>query len=60
MWEMILCLGVTWAGCGASRTIQFPTQDACFVTLREVKVDGVRNIALCQPANQPKPQESKK
>lgn len=58
MWELIVCIGVTWAGCGQQQWSQFPSEDSCYRALREMKTGDQpiaesakkRNtVAYCRP-----------
>jgi hypothetical protein len=64
IWTLYLCIGVTWAGCGAWQRIPFPTEEACYKSLREMKTgdqpiaesNKKRNtVAYCYPAMQEQP-----
>lgn len=37
MWQMILCLGITWAGCGAHHTAIYPNEASCYRALKAVQ-----------------------
>lgn len=47
---LIICIGVSWGGCGASTRGIFPDEESCFRALREAKHDA-RSVAVCQPAS---------
>ena len=58
IWEMFVCIGVTWAGCGVVQYVQYPTEDSCYRALREMRTgdspisesDKKRNtVAICRP-----------
>lgn len=58
MWELVICVGVTWAGCGAHYVPAYPSEESCYRALREMKTgdqpvaesDKKRNtVAFCQP-----------
>ncbi len=58
MWEMVICIGVTWSGCGAYHTPIYQSEESCFRALREMKTGDQpinesgkkRNtVAYCKP-----------
>jgi|LakMenEpi03Aug12_release.lakeMendotaPanAssembly.Ray.scaffolds.fasta_scaffold1354027_1 hypothetical protein len=58
MWELVICIGVTWAGCGTVSIPVFPSEETCYRSLREMKTGdqpvaeskNKRNtVAYCQP-----------
>lgn len=57
-WVLVICLGVSWAGCGAVQTADYPTEDSCYRALEAMKTGdqavaesgNKRNtIAYCKP-----------
>lgn len=58
MWELVICIGVTWAGCGAYHAPIYPSEESCYRALREMKTGDQpimesgkkRNtVAYCKP-----------
>lgn len=58
-WVLVICLGVSWAGCGALQKAEYPTEDSCYRALEAMKTgdqevlesNNKRNtIAYCKPA----------
>lgn len=57
-WVLVICLGVSWAGCGAVQIAEYPTEDSCYRALAALKTgdqaisesDNKRNtVAYCKP-----------
>lgn len=60
MWTLIVCIGVTWAGCGSTHWATYPSEDSCYRALKEMKTGDQpvaesgkkRNtIAYCRPTD---------
>lgn len=58
MWKLVICAGITWAGCGTQNTGVFPTEDSCYRALAAIRVvdqpvaesDKKRSMfAYCKP-----------
>jgi hypothetical protein len=58
LWELFVCMGVSWAGCGSASVAVYPGEDACYRALREMKTGDSpvaesgkkRNtVAYCRP-----------
>lgn len=58
MWELFICIGVTWAGCGAALITPYPSEESCYRALRELRTGdspvgesgAKRNtVAYCRP-----------
>lgn len=55
MYELVLCIGITWTGCGSQEIVKFPDKDSCFENLDHVKLGGSNNqgqsktLAYCRP-----------
>lgn len=58
IWELFVCLGVTFMGCGAVTVTKYPSEESCYRALREMKTGdspvaesgAKRNtIAYCRP-----------
>ncbi len=65
-WELFICLGVTWAGCGGVLVTKYPSEESCYRALREMKTgdspvsesDKKRNtVAYCRPATPEAPKK---
>ena len=39
MWELFICIGVTWAGCGSVLITPYPSEESCYRALREMRTD---------------------
>ena len=57
-WILIICIGVSWAGCGGQNTVAYPNEDSCYKALDRMKTGdqqimesgNKRNtIAYCKP-----------
>lgn len=48
-WILSICIGVTWAGCGAVANRQFPSEESCY-----------RALAAMKTGDQPVAESSKK
>jgi hypothetical protein len=57
-WELFVCIGVTWAGCGSIIQTPYQSEDSCYRALRELRTgdsptaesDKKRNtVAFCRP-----------
>ena len=58
MWQLVICIGVSWGGCGSYQESTYPTEDSCYRALREMKTGdqpvsesgSKRNtVAFCRP-----------
>ena len=58
MWELFICLGITWAGCGGYQTATYPSEESCYRALAAMRTGDQpvaesgkkRNtIAYCKP-----------
>jgi hypothetical protein len=65
MYELFLCVGITWAGCGASLITPFPgptSRADCYAALEAMRVDtnatlatngnGRQLVAYCRPTKE--------
>jgi hypothetical protein len=57
-WILVICIGVNAFGCSSVPTIRYPSEDACYKALREMRTgdsptsesDKKRNtVAYCYP-----------
>jgi uncharacterized protein YceK len=48
IWELFVCLGVTWAGCASVQLHDFPSEDSCYRALAMMVRDG-KTTAFCRP-----------
>lgn len=48
IWELFVCIGVTWAGCGAVAIVEFPSEESCYRSLSAMVNDG-KTTAYCRP-----------
>ena len=60
MWTLIMCIGVSWAGCASVQYAEYPSEDSCYRALREMKTGdqqigesgAKRNtVAYCRPGS---------
>jgi len=65
VWELAICIGVTWAGCGSWQIEKYPSEESCYRALSAMRTgdqpiaesSNKRNtVAYCRP----QPQEKKK
>lgn len=55
MYELVLCIGITWAGCGTWDIIKLPNKESCFENLDHVKIGSsgsqgqTKALAYCRP-----------
>jgi hypothetical protein len=58
MWTLIICIGVTWAGCANVHYAEYPSEDSCYRALREMKTGDQQvaesgkkrnTVAYCKP-----------
>lgn len=63
-WILGICIGVTWAGCGGVRHLEFPSENSCYRALEAMKTgdqpvaesSNKRNtIAYCYPKKKETP-----
>jgi hypothetical protein len=59
IWILHICIGVSAMGCGAAKALPYPTEEACYKSLREMRTgdspnaepDKKRNtVAYCHPS----------
>jgi hypothetical protein len=65
IWEMIVCVGITWAGCGDVHYPSYQSKQDCYEALRSMIVvsnanasaggNGRQAIAYCRPKQAPAP-----
>jgi len=64
VWMLVICVGVTWAGCGGVMRGEYPNEESCYRALRTMVMpeSGVvadvnskrrSGIAYCRPKDQP-------
>jgi len=58
MWELVICLGITWAGCGSYQDSKFPNEESCYRALKVMQMPGQQImesknrhdvVAYCKP-----------
>ena len=63
IWELVLIMGITWAGVGAQRVSEYPSEDSCYRALREMKTGDSpimesnqkkNTVAFCRPKTKEK------
>lgn len=63
IWELWVCIGVSWAGCGEIRVVPYPNEESCYRSLREMRTGDQpiaesgrkRNtVAYCRPRDNEK------
>lgn len=64
MWEMIMCLGITWAGCGSYKVSVYPSEASCYKALQAVRDNSqpvaesnkkLSMVAYCRPVQEKRP-----
>ena len=62
-WILSVCIGVSWAGCGSSMRLEYPSEASCYRALKEMKTgdqpiaesEKKRNtVAVCAPKQEEK------
>lgn len=58
MWQLVICAGITWAGCGTASYSLYPSEDSCYRALKALRIadqpvaesDKKRSMfAYCRP-----------
>lgn len=39
MWVLIICAGISWAGCGIISKAEYPSEDSCYRALESMRFD---------------------
>lgn len=38
MWQLVICAGITWAGCGTASVSLYPSEDSCYRALKALRI----------------------
>lgn len=58
MWELFICVGISWMGCGMNHVHQYPTETACYKALALLRTNDYASAesnerrgmtAICRP-----------
>ena len=55
MWNLWICLGITWAGCSDVRNFEYPSEESCYRAIAAMQIvkseaDKKQTItAVCRP-----------
>jgi hypothetical protein len=47
IWELFVCIGVTWAGCGSAVINEYPSEEACYRALNTMH-KAEKTLAYCR------------
>jgi len=39
LWELVLCIGIYWGGCGRHEAVSMPNEEACYRALKALRTD---------------------
>jgi hypothetical protein len=53
-WVLHVCIGATWAGCGAFVMYEYPSEQQCQASLRAAVIQSQRVTMWCAPKQEDK------
>ena len=59
LWVMTVCFSSLFGGCGSELRLEFPSEEVCYIALKDAKADPHVKSAFCSLKKEKKPAADK-